>query len=144
MMRTRHLRRKNLGLTLVEIVAVTILLALIAGGAIVAISGQMKTARINTAKSQIGIIENSVSLFEVTCGFKPNAIADLENPPTSRRCKGYPEEGFLEKGVPEDPWNMEYNFAKEGSKVRIWSNGPDGEEGTSDDVRNWETDDLQE
>ncbi|MEZ4704682.1 MAG: type II secretion system protein GspG [Bdellovibrionota bacterium] len=143
-MRHRKHYRKDLGLTLVEIVAVTILLALIAGGAIVAISGQMKTARNNTARSQIGIIENAVSLFEVTCGFKPNSIDDLVNPPTSRRCKDYPENGFLEKGVPKDPWNVDYNYAREGSKVRIWSNGADQEEGTSDDIRNWETENLEE
>ena len=132
------------GFTIIEILAVTILMAGLFGMAAVGINGAIKKSRINTAKAQIGSLEQGVTSFNMTCGFDPDSIEDLVQSPTGSKCKDYPEEGFLsKKSIPLDPWKREYSYQKPGthntSGVDLWSSGPDGEDGTADDVVNWES-----
>ena len=45
------------------------------------------------------------------------------------------------KKVPKDSWGLDFNYASPGSHgndVEVWSNGPDGEPDTEDDVKSWE------
>ena len=45
----------------------------------------------------------------------------------------------------DDPWGNEYQYLPEGEKnpesYDLWSYGPDGEDGTEDDIGNWKEDD---
>jgi len=43
------------------------------------------------------------------------------------------EENFLHK-IDDDPWGGKYRLESDGKRVRVCSNGPDGIEGTEDDV----------
>jgi hypothetical protein len=42
-------------------------------------------------------------------------------------------ENFLE-AVPDDPWGRPYLLKREGTKIRVYSWGEDGKEGTDDDI----------
>lgn len=132
------------GFTLVEILAVMVLVALLAGTAAVGIRAQVRRGQINATKTQIAAFDQAISLFELECSFLPSSLDDLVQKP-AKRCKGYPKEGYLKKkSVPLDPWKEEYNYDGNGSRsgfgYDLWSNGPDTEEGTSDDITNWESD----
>jgi hypothetical protein len=51
---------------------------------------------------------------------------------------------FLEKPAPQDPWRNPWGYRAEsefGLRYDLWSNGPDGEEGTDDDITNWTAED---
>jgi len=142
----RKLVRKNSGCTLVEILAVTILMAGLVGVAALGISSNVKKGKINTAKTQIGNFASAISLFELECGFYPSSLDDLIKNNSGQKCKDYPKEGFLgesTKKIPQDPWNEDYGFRKPGthnpSSYDIWSNGPDKEDGSSDDIGNWDS-----
>jgi general secretion pathway protein G len=39
--------------------------------------------------------------------------------------------------LPLDPWDNEYQYELREKKPVIWSFGPDGVDGTEDDVGNW-------
>jgi general secretion pathway protein G len=137
----RKLRRQA-GFTLVEIMAVTFILALLAGGAVLGINKMVQKARVNATISQIANFGSAISAFHLECGSYPTSLNDLITAPSGRGCKGYPAGGFLEKKeIPDDPWSTSYNFVSPGihnpDGYDLWSNGPDKEDGTSDDVTNW-------
>ena len=47
-----------------------------------------------------------------------------------------------ETKVPLDPWDHEYKFVAQRkhnpNTFDVWSTGPDGQDGTADDIGNWE------
>ena len=43
--------------------------------------------------------------------------------------------------VEEDPWGTDYYLERDGNKIKVWSWGPDGQEGTEDDISYPEDDD---
>ncbi len=143
-------KKHNKGFSLIELIAASIILALLAGGAAIGINGFLKKAKINAAKSEISTFDQAISLFHLECGFYPSDLIDLIREPSSgRTCKSYPDDGFLKKKeINTDPWNATYNYAHPGthntSQYDLWSNGPDGEEGTSDDITNWAQDTGEE
>ena len=51
-----------------------------------------------------------------------------------------PGEGNYQKAE-EDPWGNMYYLERDGNKVKIWSWGPDGQEGTEDDISYPESED---
>ena len=75
-------------------------------------------------------------------GLYPNAIEDLSTMPgdvDQNKWAG----PYLEE-VPLDPWNNPYQYVNPGQrnnvgKPDVWSYGPDGQNGTDDDIGNWPT-----
>jgi general secretion pathway protein G len=57
--------------------------------------------------------------------------------------RNYQEGGFI-KRLPEDPWGNPYQLISPGEVgvIDIFSNGPDGEAGTDDDIGNWNLNDY--
>jgi len=49
--------------------------------------------------------------------------------------------GYLEEPLATDRWGNEWGYRAESEtregKYDLWSNGPDGEEGTEDDITSW-------
>jgi len=47
------------------------------------------------------------------------------------------------KEVPMDPWGQEYKYRNPGQKSKdgydVWTVGPDGQDGTEDDIGNWKS-----
>lgn len=135
--------RRNSAFTLVEILAVTILLAIMAGGAALGISANIKKGKIKTTQAQIATFGQAISLFEMECSGYPSSLEDLVKAPTTK-CKDFPKEGYLQKQeIPQDAWNNDYNYRKPGThnpnSYDLWSSGPDGEDGSSDDITNWKS-----
>jgi type II secretion system protein G len=103
------------------------------------------------ARTTISIAQNNISLFEaplelykLDCGSYPttkqglsalrNRPADLSNP---EKWNG----PYLAKDVELDHWNHPYKYTSPGKhnpdSYDIWSLGPDGIDGTDDDIGNW-------
>lgn len=140
--------RRTSAFTLVEILAVTLLIAGLLGMAALGISKNVKRGKINTAKAQISNFGSAISLFELECGFYPTALEDLISNGSGQKCKNFPKGGFLDdkvKNIPQDPWSEDYSYRKPGShntsSYDLWSFGPDKEDGTDDDVGNWDAED---
>ena len=136
-MRDRALGRQGQrGMTLLEIMIVIAILGMLASVLVVAVMDQLDRAKVNTTQIQIKSIESALHQFKVAYGNYPTqseGMRSLVNPPDG----GKP---FLkDKNTPKDAWGAEYMYfnpaRKGGGQFEVVSKGPDGQEGTDDDVR---------
>jgi len=120
------------------------ILALLAAIVAPRLIGTQRRAYIDTAKSQIAMLDDVLELYYQQNGCYPTTEQGLqalmvkpEDPPIPRNWAG----PYLEEGELVDPWGSPYQYAYPGEhntdKPDIWSLGPDGEDGTEDDIGNW-------
>ncbi len=135
------------GFTLIEIMLVVIIIGLLAAVAVPRLVGKGKEARISIAKSDINSnIPTALDFYELDNGAYPTTEQGLQaltekpnSTPTPVNWNG----PYLKK-LPKDPWGNAYNYKSPGdhnqSDFDLASAGPDGTEGSQDDVTNWEKD----
>ena len=131
--RNNDSRRKSLkraaarqeGMTLIEIMIVVIIMAMIATGVAVAVMPQLEKAKVKQAKTDIGAIRTAVQLFLAENSSKCPSVEDLQ------------AENYLDKGKrSRDPWDRDFIInCHAGEDPDVFSVGPDGQEGSDDDVR---------
>jgi len=133
--------RKRSGFTLVELMVVIVIIGLLAGLVGTNVIKNIKKARITTAKAQIKTLEQAVLDYYMDVGQYPDSSIGLDalvEQPSG--VENWDTDGYLaEPIVPKDPWHNEYVYyletSAEGSaKPLIYSMGPDGKDGTDDDV----------
>ncbi|ADO70984.1 type II secretion system major pseudopilin GspG [Stigmatella aurantiaca] len=112
-------RRRNRGMTLIEIMVVITILGLIAAAVGVAVIPQLNQARRDRAELDIKSIQNALKLYYTKKGNYPDTATGL---------RGLVEMQALES-IPRDPWNNEYVYLNEGGKPVIISYGGDGTAG---------------
>lgn len=128
------------GFTLIELMIVVVILAVLAAAVVPRLAGRTQQARINTAKMDIsGNISVALDLYELDNGKYPTTeeglSALLTKPASATNWNG----PYLKK-KPIDPWGNEYKYASPGTHNNdydLYSLGPDGIEGTNDDITNW-------
>lgn len=133
--------RSKAGFTLIELMIVVVILAVLAAAVIPRLAGRTQQARVNTAKMDIsGNISVALDLYELDNGRYPNTEdglnALLTKPGSATNWNG----PYLKKKA-IDPWGNQYKYASPGSHNNdydLYSLGPDGTDGTSDDITNWE------
>lgn len=134
--------------TLIEIMAVVLIMGFLAGIVGVAVVGQIDKARVTTTKTQIKQLEAALAFFQIENGFFPSTEQGLEalveKPTAGREPLNYREGGYLQGGaVPLDAWQSPYQYESPGQINRdydIWSLGADaaaGGTGTDADIGNW-------
>ena len=118
------------GFTLVELLLVVTILGILAAVVIPNIMGHDKTARVNATRTSITAIEQAVQIFAMQHNGKlPDSLEEL-----TAGTDDAP--GLLKEGALNDSWGSPFAFAKTGKKFKITSAGPDGEQGTEDDITN--------
>lgn len=111
------------GMTILEIMIVTIIIAMIAAGVAVAVWPQYLKAQINAAKSDVAAVRAAVQLFVA------------ENPGKCPEAKQLQEENYLDKSKrAEDPWGSEFVIKCSDGDVQVYSMGPDSQDNTEDDI----------
>lgn len=143
----RNAARRS-GFTLLEILLVVGLLALLAAFVVPALTTQSDKAKVNLAHAAIGPngpLSQAINLFKVNTGVYPEELKYLlEKPSDDDVAKKWTGPYIENEGGLKDPWDHEYQYNANGQhnegKYDLWSNGPDGREGTDDDVVNWKTD----
>lgn len=138
------------GFTLVEILLVLAILLMLATVAIVAVGGIREGARVDTTRVLIGELENALDTYSMQVGHYPTdeeggLKALLEKPNFSDEKLAEKWRGPYIKTEARDSWNLPLNYqvvtgstSETGGKgYKLWSNGPDGQDGTDDDIRNW-------
>jgi general secretion pathway protein G len=114
--------------------------------------GTQKKANESAAKIQIEMFGDPLKSYALDMNNFPTteqglmglieAPGDLENP---TKWKG----PYLEsEEIPKDPWGHDYQYAYPPTHNKrdfpdIWSVGPDGEDGTEDDIGNWKSEDSE-
>lgn len=136
--------RKQIGITLIELMVVITIIALI--GAVVGpqVFKQLGGAKSKTAKMQIEDIGAALDLFYLDAGRYPETNEGLQaliqKPGGLEQWKG----PYLKKSViPKDPWDHDYNYQSPGEHgpYDVYSFGKDntpGGEGEDADIVSWE------
>lgn len=133
----KTLRRR--AFTLVEMLLVVTIIGILAALVIPKIVGRSEQARQTAARADISSIKTALDAYEVDNGYYPKSLQDLVTAPgdASKNWHG----PYLDK-LPQDPWGHNYLYYYPGkhntSSYDLLSVGPDGKEGTSDDVGNWQ------
>ncbi len=87
-------------------------------------------------KSAISLLDHACPQFEADVGRMPVSLDELVHPPEDEAEKAKWAGPYVEK-INVDPWGHPYRCEGDGkSKPRIWSIGPDGINGTADDISN--------
>jgi len=137
--------RRRRAFTLIELLLVMVILAVLAALVIPRFAGRSEEARVKAAQTQIlSLFGTALDVYEADNGHYPTTAQGL----AALRIKpsGAPEPKswsgpYLKADVPNDPWGAPYVYRAPGTHnpkgYDLASIGPDGREGTEDDVRNW-------
>jgi general secretion pathway protein G len=139
-----NLRRD--GFTLIEIMAVVLIIGLLTTLVGIAIIPQIDKGRVTTARTQIKNLEAALETYRMDTSRFPTTEQGLQaliNPPPEVR--NYQPGGYLrEHRIPVDPWGNPYQYQSPGThndhSFDLWSWGADGTqggEGTDADIGNW-------
>ncbi len=123
------------GFTLIELMLVLVILATLAAIVVPRMRGVREDVDRKAAITQIGSLRTAVNMFETQTGHYPRSLEDLVVQP-SDASNWHP---YLEPPkVPEDPWKHPYMYLCPGRRdsygFDVWSLGPDGQDGTADDI----------
>ena len=137
----RHVTRSR-AFTLIELLLVLVILAVLAGLILPKFVGRSEQAKITAAKTDIANLEVALDTFEIDNGRYPTAeegLAALVERPAGldETWKG----PYIKRGIPKDPWQIEYAYEYPGRQndngYDLHSFGPDGQDGSEDDITNW-------
>lgn len=141
-------RTARSGFTLLEILLVVGLLALLAAFAIPNLRTSGEKAKIKLAEAAVkssGTISQMIDRYHFDCGRYPENLKELfEKPSDDALAKKWGGPYINDLETLNDPWGNEYQYKAPGTRndrgYDLWSNGPDGQSDTDDDIRNWKTD----
>jgi general secretion pathway protein G len=125
--------------TLVEMLLVMTIIGILAAIVIPKMVGRSEQARLTAVHADLSSIKTALDAFEVDNGYYPKSMQDLLQQPNNAKNWHGP---YLDK-VPQDPWGNNYLYYYPGkhnqNSYDLLSVGPDGKEGSEDDIGNWTT-----
>ncbi len=138
---TRKERKKRIkyGFTMVELMAMLIIIGLLATLVVTKVATKIDQARETTTKANLKALHSAVNQFKMDTGRFPTEdeglIALIEQPSD---VETWEPGGYLETTeISKDGWGHDFIyelFPESGKQFAIRSCGPDGEQGTEDDL----------
>lgn len=137
MTKTQHAKRA--GFTLVELMAVLLIIALIAGLATKSFMAATDKAKVTTTEATLKTLHAAVNMFKLSTGRYPTeemGLLELVEEPVD--VEGWDAGGYLEStDIPRDAWKGEFVYMlnpESGKPFVIISYGSDGKEGGEGDA----------
>lgn len=138
---------RRAGFTLIEIMAVVVIMGMLMATLAVGISGQIDKARISTTRAKIIRLEQALEFYQMDNARFPTGDQGLDalahkpsSPPIPR---AFTPGGYIKTEGLTDPWGQPFQYRIPGTNnphsFDLWSVGPDGVEG-GDDIANWTID----
>jgi general secretion pathway protein G len=137
-------RRRQGGMTLMEILVVLVLIGVVLGIVGSNFIGRGEKAKADAAKIEIGQIAQSLDLYKLEVGRYPTTQEGLKALLEAPAGVGNWNGPYWKKNtVPKDPWGNEYRYTAPGQHgpYDILSLGADGREGgdsTNKDIASWQ------
>ena len=142
----RFTRAARRAFTLLEILVVLAIIGLLAGLAITNIDKLFGGAQISTAQLFVReTMKTALTSYRIALGDYPSTADGLQALITRPATKGERWFGpyITDTKIPVDPWGEPYQYAYPGKRNKsgydLWSKGPDKQDGTDDDLGNWDT-----
>ena len=126
-----HILRIRRGMTLVEVLAVVVILGLLAATLVGGLAGKLSTARHEIARTQIGQIVSHLESYQLAHQRLPTTGEGL-----AALTRDHTAAFYLEAGKLIDPWGRTYQFLVPGPDNRpfeILTLGADGQRGGTGD-----------
>jgi general secretion pathway protein G len=124
-----------------EVLLVLMILVVLASMAVTIFGGTQDQALKDAAKGEVGVFKSAINLYKFHTKNFPSSLKDLNEKPSDSKAAERWHGPYLDKS-PIDPWDNEYKIAAPGKhnteSFDVWSTGPDGQDGTADDIGNWE------
>ena len=142
--------RRTGAFTLIEIMAVVLIIGLLSTLVGVAVFQQVDKGRVTATRAQINNLEAVLELYRMDNGRFPTTEQGLEAlvsaTTTSPEPRNFPRGGYLKGGRdPVDPWGEDYQYEAPGQHnshaFDLWSFGADGTTGGNEidaDIGNWD------
>jgi general secretion pathway protein G len=138
-------KRIRYGFTMVELMAMLIIIGLLATLVVTKVASKIDQARVITTKANLKMLHSAVNQFKMDTGRFPAedlGLIELIEQPSD--VKIWEEGGYLETTeLPKDGWGNDFIyelFPESGKPFVIRSAGPDAEEGTEDDLLSTDAD----
>lgn len=140
-MQKRTMRRRR-GFTLMEILLVLAILVVLGSLVTVGYVQIQRNANIDSAKTQIRMFEQQIGVYRLDVGKYPSGDQGLQalrlQPPDAPANKW--RGPYIDAEIPLDPWGNAYQYQEITDSLNqpsfeVMSNGPDGANGTADDIR---------
>jgi general secretion pathway protein G len=137
-------RQRHRGFTLIEVLLVLAILVVLASMVVTMFGGTQERALEDAAKGQVGIFKSAINLYRFHTKNYPESLQGLIAAPSDAKLAERWAGPYVDSTkVPLDPWDREYKFAAPGKhntdSFDVWSTGPDGQDGSDDDIGNWES-----
>ncbi len=138
------------GFTLLEVMIVIGIILLIAGLVTVNLMGSRAEATKGTVEIQLRSMRDALKQFNLAFNRFPTeeeGLAVLWSKETlDPQADATKWRAFLEQAIPNDPWGTAWGYAPTSEQAPegmfdLWSNGPDKEANTADDIRLWKSTD---
>ena len=136
-MKKRRKRKVRYGFTMVELMAVLIIIGLLATLVVTKVAGKIDQARVTTTKANLRVLHSAVTQFKMDAGRFPTeemGLTELLEQPSD--VDNWEPGGYLETTeIPKDGWGNDFiyeRFPESGKPFVIKSLGADGEEGGED------------
>ncbi len=140
-MMKKELRKS--GFTLIEVVVAIMIVVMLASLATPLYFRYVRKAKVDTAKTQLKLLEQALTDYKLDVGKYPETgdglQALVENVAQSEKWDG----PYLKPSVPKDPWGNDYVYVSPGEHgdFDLTCYGADGQpdgEGENADICNWE------
>lgn len=141
MKKTLHstIYRRQSGFTLIEVMVVVVILGILAAVILPKIMSRPEQARIVKVKQDLLAVQSALDLYKLDNGMYPSTDQGLQalvsRPSISPIPRNWKSDGYLQD-LPEDPWGQPYQYLNDNEKLRIFSYGPKGKDGSSE-IGNW-------
>lgn len=136
---------KQQGFTLLEIMVVIVILGILASLVVPNLMGNKDKADRQKVVSDVVALENALDMYRLDNSNYPSTDQGLNalvsEPSGDPAPRNYRDGGYIRR-LPQDPWGNDYALISPGTQgtIDVFSVGPDGEEGTDDDIGNWNLD----
>lgn len=130
------------GFSLLELMAVMVILGFIATIAVPQYFNQVRKAKQQTAKTQIEMLMTAMNAYRMDVGEYPGQSQGLAALAVDPGVEGW-DGPYLTKEIPLDPWKKEYGYQNPGQhgEIDIYTYGKDNREGgdkEDKDIGSWE------
>ena len=122
------------GFTMVELMAMLIIIGLLATLVVTKVATQIDKARVTTTKANLKLLQSAVNQFKMDTSRYPSeetGLIELLEKPSD--VTNYQEGGYIEStDIPKDAWGNEFQYflnPESGKPFVIISYGADGKEG---------------